>query len=31
VEYRRMFEAINLKIKEAFMDLYDVTSQGLVL
>jgi hypothetical protein len=26
-----MFEAINLKIEEAFMALYDVTSQGLVL
>jgi hypothetical protein len=31
VEYRRKFEAINMKIEEAFMARYDVTSQGLVL
>jgi hypothetical protein len=31
VEHRRKFEAINLKMEEAFMALYDVTSQRLVL
>jgi hypothetical protein len=31
VEYRQKFEAINLKMVEAFMAHYDVTSQGLVL
>jgi hypothetical protein len=31
VEYRWKFKAINLKMEEAFMTLYDVTSQGLVL
>jgi hypothetical protein len=31
VEYHRKFEAINLKMEEAFMARYDVTSQGLVL
>jgi hypothetical protein len=31
VEYRQKFEAINLKMEEAFMAHYDVTSQGLVL
>jgi hypothetical protein len=31
VEYCRKFEAINLKMEEAFMAHYDVTSQGLVL
>jgi hypothetical protein len=31
VEYRQKFEAINLKMEEAFMACYDVTSQGLVL
>jgi hypothetical protein len=28
VEYRRKFKAINLKIEEALMTHYDVTSQG---
>jgi hypothetical protein len=31
VEYRQKFKAINLKMEEAFMARYDVTSQGLVL
>jgi hypothetical protein len=31
VEHRRKFEAINLKMEETFMALYDVTGQGLVL
>jgi hypothetical protein len=31
LEYRRKFEAISLKIEEAFMACYIVTSQGLVL
>jgi hypothetical protein len=31
VEYRRKFEAINLKMEEAFMPRYDVIDQGLVL
>jgi hypothetical protein len=31
VEYHRKFEAINLKMEEAFMARYDVTSQGLIL
>jgi hypothetical protein len=31
VEYRQKFEAINLKMEEAFMARYDVTSHGLVL
>jgi hypothetical protein len=31
VEYRRKFEAINLKMEETFIARYDVTSQGLVL
>jgi hypothetical protein len=31
IEYRRKFEDINLKMEEAFMARYDVTSQGLVL
>jgi hypothetical protein len=31
IEYYRKFEAISLKMKEAFMARYDVTSQGLVL
>jgi hypothetical protein len=31
VEYHRKFKAINLKMEEAFMARYDVTSQGLVL
>jgi hypothetical protein len=31
VEYRRKFKAINLKMEEAFLARYDVTSQGLVL
>jgi hypothetical protein len=31
VEYHRKFEAISLKMEEAFMTCYDVTSQGLVL
>jgi hypothetical protein len=31
VEYRQKFKAISLKMEEAFMARYDVTSQGLVL
>jgi hypothetical protein len=31
VEYHRKFKAINLKMEEAFIARYDVTSQGLVL
>jgi hypothetical protein len=31
VEYRWKFKAINLKMEEAFMARYDVTSQGLIL
>jgi hypothetical protein len=31
VEYRRKLEVIHLKMEEAFMAHYDVTSQGLVL
>jgi hypothetical protein len=31
VEYRRKFEAISLKMEEAFMAHYNVTNQGLVL
>jgi hypothetical protein len=30
VEYRRKLEAINLKMKKAFLACYDVTNQGLV-